>query len=169
MTNDLHVPVLTLERIFLNICFYRSWSRIGWMRLDPDTNRPHLQPDPFSGIWVKPQGTCNHQCIIKICMQKQVEMWQLFQQIQSIVTKFTINFDSWIHEQYISYQTFLVSKVVLNQSDHHSVLALTSLVVGRYIFDLTVVDEEGQSSTDTATVVVKPCKYGHGYCRGQTL
>ena len=37
-------------------------------------------------------------------------------------------------------------------------LALTSLVVGRYIFDLTVLDEEGLSSTDTATVVVKPGK-----------
>ena len=37
-------------------------------------------------------------------------------------------------------------------------LALTNLVVGRYIFDLTVLDEEGLKSTDTASVVVQPCK-----------
>ncbi|KAK2183104.1 hypothetical protein NP493_323g02021 [Ridgeia piscesae] len=53
----------------------------------------------------------------------------------------------------------LAAGVVLNNSDKHSVLELTKLVAGRYIFELTVLDEEGLSSTDTASVVVMPYLY----------
>lgn len=44
---------------------------------------------------------------------------------------------------------------VLNSSDHQAVLQLVNLVAGKYIFTLTVVDAEGFSSSDQASVTVK--------------
>lgn len=41
------------------------------------------------------------------------------------------------------------------KSDETPFLQLTDLVAGRYVFDLTVFDEQGWSDTDTVTVVVK--------------
>jgi len=45
---------------------------------------------------------------------------------------------------------------IINGSDHQAVLQLTNLVSGRYIFTLEVQDAEGLSSTDTASLIVKP-------------
>nr|XP_056702104.1 dyslexia-associated protein KIAA0319-like protein homolog [Euleptes europaea] len=45
---------------------------------------------------------------------------------------------------------------VLNNSDHHSVLFLSNLVEGTYMFHLKVTDAKGESDTDRATVEVKP-------------
>ena len=44
---------------------------------------------------------------------------------------------------------------VLNHSDSQAVLQLVNLVAGRYIFTLTVVDGEGLTSSDQASVLVK--------------
>ncbi|XP_045183076.2 dyslexia-associated protein KIAA0319-like protein isoform X2 [Mercenaria mercenaria] len=48
---------------------------------------------------------------------------------------------------------------ILNSSDHQAVLQLANLVAGKYMFTLTVVDAEGLSSSDKASVLVKPA--GH--------
>lgn len=45
---------------------------------------------------------------------------------------------------------------VLYGSDHEAVLQLINLVEGTYIFQLRVTDAKGDSSTDTATVEVRP-------------
>ncbi|XP_041104007.1 dyslexia-associated protein KIAA0319 [Polyodon spathula] len=45
---------------------------------------------------------------------------------------------------------------VLYSSDHEAVLQLINLVEGTYIFQLLVTDAKGDSSTDTATVEVRP-------------
>ena len=42
----------------------------------------------------------------------------------------------------------------MNKSDQEPVLQLVNLVPGRYVFTLTVTDEEGLSSNDTASVLV---------------
>ncbi|KAL8578421.1 hypothetical protein ACOMHN_014920 [Nucella lapillus] len=44
---------------------------------------------------------------------------------------------------------------VVNHSDHQAVLQLVNLVAGRYIFMLTVTDQDGLPSHDTAYLVVK--------------
>ncbi|KAK7091316.1 hypothetical protein V1264_009012 [Littorina saxatilis] len=44
---------------------------------------------------------------------------------------------------------------VVNRSDHQAVLQLVDLVAGRYVFTLTVTDEQGLSSKDTAALLVK--------------
>ncbi|XP_052222214.1 dyslexia-associated protein KIAA0319-like protein isoform X2 [Dreissena polymorpha] len=44
---------------------------------------------------------------------------------------------------------------VLNSSDHQAVLQLVNLVAGHYVFNLTVVDEGGFSSSDRASLLVK--------------
>ncbi|XP_052763495.1 dyslexia-associated protein KIAA0319-like protein [Mya arenaria] len=44
---------------------------------------------------------------------------------------------------------------ILNNSDHQAVLQLVNLVAGRYVFTLNVVDGEGLSSSDKASLVVK--------------
>lgn len=43
----------------------------------------------------------------------------------------------------------------LNGSDHKAVLQLVNMVSGRYMFTLTVLDAEGLSSSDSASVVIK--------------
>lgn len=45
---------------------------------------------------------------------------------------------------------------VLNNSDHHPVLFLSNLVEGTYTFNLKVTDAKGETSSDRATVEVKP-------------
>ncbi|XP_075709476.1 dyslexia-associated protein KIAA0319-like protein homolog [Rhinoderma darwinii] len=45
---------------------------------------------------------------------------------------------------------------VLNNSDHHAVLFLSSLVEGTYTFHLKVTDAKGESDNDRATLEVKP-------------
>ncbi|XP_060562361.1 LOW QUALITY PROTEIN: dyslexia-associated protein KIAA0319-like protein, partial [Ruditapes philippinarum] len=47
----------------------------------------------------------------------------------------------------------------LTQSDHQAVLQLANLVAGKYVFTLTVADAEGLSSSDKASILVKPA--GH--------
>ncbi|XP_050397494.1 dyslexia-associated protein KIAA0319 isoform X1 [Patella vulgata] len=44
---------------------------------------------------------------------------------------------------------------IINGSDSQAVLQLVNLVAGRYIFSLTVVDSEGLSNSDSASVIVK--------------
>lgn len=55
-----------------------------------------------------------------------------------------------------NYHLFLCQQDVLNNSDHQAVLFLGNLVMGKYIFTLTVTDSKGQTSTDSGTVEVKP-------------
>ncbi len=50
----------------------------------------------------------------------------------------------------------LLSQDVLNGTDSAAVLQLTNLVQGRYFFTLEVEDEEGLTSTDSASLVVNP-------------
>lgn len=45
---------------------------------------------------------------------------------------------------------------VLGKSDSTSILMLTDVVPGRYVFRLKVMDEQGSSSEDTVSVIVKP-------------
>ncbi|XP_018125013.2 dyslexia-associated protein KIAA0319 isoform X2 [Xenopus laevis] len=45
---------------------------------------------------------------------------------------------------------------IMHSSDHESVLQLTNLVDGIYIFHLTVTDAKGETDVDTATVEVRP-------------
>lgn len=47
-------------------------------------------------------------------------------------------------------------QLVVSNSDEKPVLQLINLVPGRYTFVLEVTDEAGLSSTDTASVTVKP-------------
>jgi hypothetical protein len=44
---------------------------------------------------------------------------------------------------------------VVNNTDHQAVLQLVNLVAGRYTFTLTVTDEQGLSSKDTTSLLVK--------------
>ncbi|XP_076437879.1 dyslexia-associated protein KIAA0319-like protein [Babylonia areolata] len=44
---------------------------------------------------------------------------------------------------------------VVNHSDHQAVLQLVNMVAGRYVFTLTVTDQDGLSSQDTASLLVK--------------
>jgi PKD repeat protein len=44
---------------------------------------------------------------------------------------------------------------VAEKSDESPILILTDVIAGKYIFNLTVFDEQGLSDTDTVTVVVK--------------
>ncbi|KAJ8322025.1 hypothetical protein KUTeg_000496 [Tegillarca granosa] len=48
----------------------------------------------------------------------------------------------------------LAAGEVINGSDHQAVLQLVNLVSGQYIFSLTVVDSEGLSSTDSASLII---------------
>ncbi|KAL4218544.1 hypothetical protein ACF0H5_023278 [Mactra antiquata] len=50
----------------------------------------------------------------------------------------------------------LVAGNILNNSDHQAILQLVNLVAGKYIFTLKVTDSEGLSSTDKASILVKP-------------
>lgn len=43
---------------------------------------------------------------------------------------------------------------IAEKSDESPVLVLTDVTVGKYIFNLTVYDEQGLSDTDTATITV---------------
>ncbi|CAL1295459.1 unnamed protein product [Larinioides sclopetarius] len=52
----------------------------------------------------------------------------------------------------------LAAGSVIEASDQTSVLKLTGLVSGRYLFRLTVFDLQGASSSDTASLIVKPPK-----------
>lgn len=47
------------------------------------------------------------------------------------------------------------AQVVLNGSDVTPVLQLSQLVAGRFVFTLTVSDNEGLSDSDTASLIVK--------------
>ncbi|XP_076456883.1 dyslexia-associated protein KIAA0319-like [Babylonia areolata] len=49
---------------------------------------------------------------------------------------------------------------VVKQSDHQAVLQLVNMVAGRYLFRLTVTDQQGLTSTDTASLLVD---YGQNY------
>nr|KAG5701483.1 hypothetical protein BaRGS_000879 [Batillaria attramentaria] len=49
----------------------------------------------------------------------------------------------------------LAAGEVVNSSDHRAVLQLVNLVAGRYVFTLTITDEQGLSSKDTASLLVK--------------
>lgn len=44
---------------------------------------------------------------------------------------------------------------IAEKSDESSILVLTDVIVGTYIFNLTVYDEQGLSDTDTVSIVVK--------------
>lgn len=44
---------------------------------------------------------------------------------------------------------------VAEKSDESPILILTDVIVGTYIFNLTVYDEQGLSDTDTVSIVVK--------------
>ncbi|CAD6999550.1 dyslexia-associated protein KIAA0319-like protein [Ceratitis capitata] len=50
--------------------------------------------------------------------------------------------------------TSLAAGVVVGDSDKRPVLILTNLVHGRYVFKLTVYDEQGLSSSDTVSIIV---------------
>ncbi|XP_047521551.1 dyslexia-associated protein KIAA0319-like protein isoform X3 [Pieris napi] len=50
----------------------------------------------------------------------------------------------------------LAAGTVILDSDKESVLMLTNIEAGRYIFELTVIDDQGESSRDTVSVQVKP-------------
>uniref|UniRef100_A0A1B0CQZ9 Serine-type protease inhibitor n=1 Tax=Lutzomyia longipalpis TaxID=7200 RepID=A0A1B0CQZ9_LUTLO len=45
---------------------------------------------------------------------------------------------------------------VIGNTDHEPVLMVTDLVAGRYVFRLTVTDDQGLSSSDTVSVIVRP-------------
>lgn len=45
---------------------------------------------------------------------------------------------------------------IIGNTDHEPVLMVTDLVAGRYVFRLTVTDEQGLSSSDTVSVIVRP-------------
>lgn len=45
---------------------------------------------------------------------------------------------------------------VLRNSDNSSVLVLSDLIAGHYVFKLTVMDKQGESSSDEASLTVKP-------------
>ncbi|XP_059616383.1 dyslexia-associated protein KIAA0319-like protein [Phlebotomus argentipes] len=45
---------------------------------------------------------------------------------------------------------------IIGNTDHEAVLMVTDLVAGRYVFRLTVTDEQGLSSSDTVSVIVRP-------------
>ena len=45
--------------------------------------------------------------------------------------------------------------MVLNSSDETAVLQLSQLVAGRYVFTLQVIDDDGLSDRDTASLIVK--------------
>jgi hypothetical protein len=57
----------------------------------------------------------------------------------------------------VKYSRF-VFQDILNKSDHQAVLQLANLVAGKYVFTLTVADAEGLSSSDKASILVKPGK-----------
>lgn len=44
---------------------------------------------------------------------------------------------------------------IAEKSDETPILQLTDLIVGRYVFNLTVFDEQGESDTDTVSFVVR--------------
>ncbi|CAH4029959.1 unnamed protein product [Pieris brassicae] len=50
----------------------------------------------------------------------------------------------------------LAAGTVILDSDRESVLMLTNIEAGRYVFELTVTDDQGESSRDTVSVQVKP-------------
>ncbi|XP_036328233.1 dyslexia-associated protein KIAA0319-like protein [Rhagoletis pomonella] len=50
----------------------------------------------------------------------------------------------------------LAAGVVVGDSDKKAVLILTNLVHGRYVFKLTVYDEQGLSSSDIVSIIVHP-------------
>uniref|UniRef100_A0A6B2EFS6 Putative serine-type protease inhibitor n=1 Tax=Phlebotomus kandelakii TaxID=1109342 RepID=A0A6B2EFS6_9DIPT len=45
---------------------------------------------------------------------------------------------------------------VIGNTDHEAVLMVTDLVAGRYVFRLTVTDDQGLSSSDTVSVIIRP-------------
>ncbi|XP_067623468.1 dyslexia-associated protein KIAA0319-like protein [Eurosta solidaginis] len=53
-------------------------------------------------------------------------------------------------------ETSLAAGVIVGDSDKQPVMILTNLVHGRYIFKLTVYDEQGLSSSDTVSIIVNP-------------
>lgn len=57
----------------------------------------------------------------------------------------------WIREP----NSLAAGNIILN-SDHSSVLIVTNIVEGRYVFRLKVTDDQGASSEDTVSVNVKP-------------
>ena len=50
----------------------------------------------------------------------------------------------------------LAAGVVLDQSDRSSILKLANLLSGQYVFKLTVTDKQGERSSDTVKLAVKP-------------
>lgn len=53
------------------------------------------------------------------------------------------------------HETSLAVGNIAEKSDETPLLQLTDLVVGRYVFNLTVFDEQGLSDTDTVNFIVK--------------
>ncbi|KAL5280452.1 KIAA0319L family protein [Megaselia abdita] len=51
--------------------------------------------------------------------------------------------------------TSLATGVIVGDSDKKNILVLTDVVPGRYVFKLTVWDEQGLSSSDTVSVIVR--------------
>jgi dyslexia-associated protein KIAA0319-like protein len=47
---------------------------------------------------------------------------------------------------------------IINNSSFSPILQITNLITGRYLFKLTVTDGQGLSSSETASVIVKPPK-----------
>lgn len=45
---------------------------------------------------------------------------------------------------------------IINNSSYTPVLRLTNLIIGRYLFRLTVTDSQGSQSSDVASLIVKP-------------
>jgi len=45
---------------------------------------------------------------------------------------------------------------IIDNSSYSPILRLTNLIIGRYLFKLTVTDSQGSSSSDVASLIVKP-------------
>ncbi|XP_068125203.1 dyslexia-associated protein KIAA0319-like protein homolog [Hyperolius riggenbachi] len=61
-----------------------------------------------------------------------------------------------VNYQWVRDESSPAAGEVLNNSDHHAVLFLSNLVEGTYTFHLKVTDAKGESSSDRATIEVKP-------------
>ena len=55
--------------------------------------------------------------------------------------------------------TSLAAGKIINNSNGSSVLMLTDVVAGRYVWKLTVLDDQGATSSDTVSIIVKESKF----------